>query len=1259
MLFLKQARFFHKNILFDLASFIVSVIMLGPLIDAVNVPLFEHQDKFIEKIIKTQISDFFPEYIVEVENVEVTSFFSVIPIEVKIENMSIIGPKVNFIVPESKLKFGIESIFFSGIPEAVNISGLKIIVDNITTERGLVTLYEAKDLNKFISEIISDLSETLSVINFPKKTQVMLDEFQIVDQRNLESDKIIISAASFNAFISQQNKLKAVLSVETSDIGKIDFSLDASLTDVVWKATANMQSVDVRTFRAYLPKVVREILLEGFISGELNAEFEGTNLTSADGHFDSKKIKINAQFEDNLNPLQFSGWFDYDASENSAVFSNLVLILEPELKLKAAIQLDNIGSSNTQIIATAETRDTPLKVILPYLSSQPLLLLKDVITQHSSGGAVDFASVELSAVKEANKDKIHWHKLQIDGQLSNVQIKATSQQYNILTAKTKSVFSVNLDNNNSKRNKFLLSSTLSDGLIELANSERVVSNISGKLDFSFDENTIQNASIKFLQPEMGEVLFTAEFPKLEEATARFGERTYKEFKTNFVGSKDSILGAISLETEKFDADLLLELWPEQLGTSARKWLSMRGNGGEFRNAKLRAFAEMPPFKSGISSFQSALKKARIAGISGVWGWHDFNFTWKEGSPLVQSVNLEARIFENHLSMEILDAEMPNLKMRNGQIELFPVLGYGDSNLKRAVEIDVAIDGSIPAFKELLNDPTINKLPVELKKITNPSGTIIAKIATVSELQNKKLKLNSISGVASLASASFENLPMKETLSGGKIELTLEKNGTIFFNGTGEISGVTSSFSGQQTADKNLSILVKTAASENFSQKIKEFTNVDISGNSAMRLHLNYASDTKLGIGNITADLTDAAIDLPVFNWVKIPGEIGKVDASFHFSPNSVTKMEIEDATVGTLQGKGSFEISTDLSTYRALLVDFKFPGYDIDKLVVTVNKNKTMKVFAEGGLIDTTFLRRTKGVIKNKEISFDFSSARLQLAEDITLQGRLIGDIDRTGSGVAILNGTLLHEQSPLIEEATIEATFNEQTETLTGTGLIGGVEATLLYESLANDTSYLLIKSQNAGRTLIGLDVLDTIRGGELILKNVYQKKEFDNFKTEIKVTDFSVIEAPKSVRALSVLSVTGLYSLIEGDGTKFDVGIANIETAGDRRILKNVQASGEAIKFELAGEYDRETDELQVRGILAPLSLLSDIIGVIPLVSNIVTGKDKTGFLATQFEMSGKLSNPVTTINPASVLAPGVLRDILSPDWLTRESGIRIDTQ
>ena len=42
----------------------------------------------------------------------------------------------------------------------------------------------------------------------------------------------------------------------------------------------------------------------------------------------------------------------------------------------------------------------------------------------------------------------------------------------------------------------LLSSTFSDGRIKLADTDRVVENINGKLDFSFDNHTIQNASIK-------------------------------------------------------------------------------------------------------------------------------------------------------------------------------------------------------------------------------------------------------------------------------------------------------------------------------------------------------------------------------------------------------------------------------------------------------------------------------------------------------------------------------------------------------------------------------------------------------------------------------------------------------------------------------------------------------------------------------------------------------------------------------------------
>ena len=142
----------------------------------------------------------------------------------------------------------------------------------------------------------------------------------------------------------------------------------------------------------------------------------------------------------------------------------------------------------------------------------------------------------------------------------------------------------------------------------------------------------------------------------------------------------------------------------------------------------------------------------------------------------------------------------------------------------------------------------------------------------------------------------------------------------------------------------------------------------------------------------------------------------------------------------------------------------------------------------------------------------------MQLATHITLQGALVGEIDKFGSGTALLNGSLFVEQSPLIEEATIEASFDTLHETLSGTGLIGGAEATLSYSSTAADTSQLVIRSQNAGRTLLGLNVLDTIRGGELLLINAYKNNEFYNFNTKFctnlaPVLYYGLFERKKSI--------------------------------------------------------------------------------------------------------------------------------------------------
>ena len=111
--------------------------------------------------------------------------------------------------------------------------------------------------------------------------------------------------------------------------------------------------------------------------------------------------------------------------------------------------------SETLITANAETRDTPLKNILPFLSAKPLLPINNIFSEHTSDGVLDYASFKIIGIKKANTDKIDWQELHVDGQVSDLEIAATNSQYNLLKAKTKNVFSANL-NRDEQKNKLLL-----------------------------------------------------------------------------------------------------------------------------------------------------------------------------------------------------------------------------------------------------------------------------------------------------------------------------------------------------------------------------------------------------------------------------------------------------------------------------------------------------------------------------------------------------------------------------------------------------------------------------------------------------------------------------------------------------------------------------------------------------------------------------------------------------------------------------------
>ena len=296
-------------------------------------------------------------------------------------------------------------------------------------------------------------------------------------------------------------------------------------------------------------------------------------------------------------------------------------------------------------------------------------------------------------------------------------------------------------------------------------------------------------------------------------------------------------------------------------------------------------------------------------------------------------------------------------------------------------------------------------------------------------------------------------------------------------------------------------------------------------------------------------------------------------------------------------------------------------------------------------------LRRNEGVSGGETLIFDFTADQIVVDNEITLSGQLSGNRTSNGMGKAKFLGTMLVDGAPLISEADLEIGFGINGDRITGTGLIGGGEVNLSFDAKTKNDPKLVIESKNAGRVLSGLRVTDTVRGGQLRLTNIFKDNEFKSFDTKIELTKFRIVEAPRALRAFSVLSLAGLYSLVEGEGTAFQRGEAVLETHGPMVKIVSMKASGEAVGVTMLGVYDRATKKVDVSGNLVPVNQISKLLGKVPLLGDFIAGMDKSGIFVSQFTVTGTSDDMKTAVNPVSSIAPGLLRDLFSPNWLSKE--------
>ncbi|MEI2686928.1 MAG: hypothetical protein V9G14_12390 [Cypionkella sp.] len=113
-----------------------------------------------------------------------------------------------------------------------------------------------------------------------------------------------------------------------------------------------------------------------------------------------------------------------------------------------------------------------------------------------------------------------------------------------------------------------------------------------------------------------------------------------------------------------------------------------------------------------------------------------------------------------------------------------------------------------------------------------------------------------------------------------------------------------------------------------------------------------------------------------------------------------------------------------------------------------------------------------------------------------------------------------------------------------------------------------------------------------------------------------------------------SGFLEQLNGEGLVFNNAEADFLLTPKALQIKRGSAIGASLGVSMAGVYQSASDQLTMQGVVSPIYLLNGI-------GAILTRRGE-GLFGFNYELRGKASDPQVSVNPLSILTPGMFREI-----------------
>ncbi|MEX1252043.1 MAG: AsmA-like C-terminal region-containing protein [Hyphomonas sp.] len=214
--------------------------------------------------------------------------------------------------------------------------------------------------------------------------------------------------------------------------------------------------------------------------------------------------------------------------------------------------------------------------------------------------------------------------------------------------------------------------------------------------------------------------------------------------------------------------------------------------------------------------------------------------------------------------------------------------------------------------------------------------------------------------------------------------------------------------------------------------------------------------------------------------------------------------------------------------------------------------------------------------------------------------------------------------------------------ETLSASGIAGeGAPLDASIDARGAGPAQIKVSSGDAGFLASAFLESNFISGGSIEMSGTLEK---GNTPADlmISISGARMSNAPFLTQILSLASLRGLADTLAGEGVMFSRIDLPLKISAGRYIINGAKAQGPALGLTASGFIDSRSTDIEIDGVLVPSFGVNSALGGIPILGDLVVGRDGEGVFSLTYGVRGKLDKASVSVNPLSALAPGVIRRI-----------------